>query len=145
MKYLNFSYPNILLSTLAFFSPVLAFGFSLGVDQDTTFGDTIMYVIDLLEILIPILTGLAFLAFFWGLSKFILNADKQAEIENGKNYMMWGVLALFILLTFTTIIGLISNELEIGDKNPYNNNILLPTDAVTPTTGSGPNSSGFTR
>ena len=32
--------------------------------------------------------------------------------------MAWGILVLFILLTFKTIIGLVSSDLEIGPKDP---------------------------
>src|SRR3989344_4229015 len=85
---------------------------------DSTFKTTIEYILDMIYVLVPILSGLAFIVFFWGLSKFILNADKPEKIKEGKNYMAWGILVLFILLTFKTIIGLVSSDLVIGPKDP---------------------------
>ncbi len=80
----------------------------------SNFKTLIQYLLDVLNILIPILSGLAFIVFFWGLSKFILNSNKPEEIKNGRTYMIWGVLVLFVLLTYTAIIGFVSNELEFG-------------------------------
>jgi len=126
------------LTISALLAPVSIFAFSL---KDSTFKITLGYITDTVNLAIPVLSGLAFLFFFWGLSKFILNADKQTEIENGKNYMMWGILALFILLSFRTIIGLISKELEIGDSKNYP---LIPY-VQSGQVEVGPNSTGFTR
>lgn len=79
-----------------------------------TFGSLIMEFILVLNLLVPILIGLAMIFFFWGLSKFILNADNQANIQKGKDYMLWGVLALFVLFSFDAIINLIASELGLG-------------------------------
>lgn len=75
----------------------------------------VLYVIDILNTLIPILFTLALLVFFWGLSKFILNSGSQTEVTNGKNYMIWGVVVLFILISFRAIISLVTSDLGFGD------------------------------
>ena len=115
LKYLG---PSIVL--LVF--PILAFGqtFSL---SNSTFKGVILEVLSIIKLLVPILFGLAFIVFFWGLSKFILNSGNKEGIEKGKNYMFWGILALFILLSFQTIISFVSNDLGIGDAR---NIPLLP-------------------
>ncbi len=115
----------LILSVFLF--PIFAFAdFSLGIDTPSKFGDFIIYLKDITNLLIPILFALAFIVFFWGVSKFILNSNKPEEIKNGRNYMMWGILVLFILLTFRTIIGLVSNDLGIGSKTPTIPTLLLP-------------------
>ena len=88
----------------------------------------------MLYAIFPILVTFAFMFFFWGLSKFILNAGSQEGIKKGRDYMMWGILALFILLTFRVIVGLIASDLEIGDTNK------LP---LLPTNNNGNNNSGI--
>ena len=80
------------------------------------FSCTVYRIVDIIYLIIPLLIGCAFIVFFWGLSKFILNSGSKTEIENGKNYMMWGIIVLFVLLTFRTIIGLIATDLEIGNS-----------------------------
>lgn len=94
----------------------------------SNFKSLIGYVISILDILVPILSGLAFVVFFWGLSKFILNSSKPEEIKIGKNYMAWAILALFILFTFRTIISLVSGDLGFGG-----NGFVIP---FLPTSGS---------
>ncbi len=84
----------------------------------TNFKTVVDYISDIIAILVPILVGIAFIVFFWGLSKFILNSGKPEEIKNGRTYMLWGILALFVLMTFRVIIPLIRNELEIGRESP---------------------------
>ena len=91
-----------------------------------TFGGVITYILGIIEILSPILFALAFLLFFWGMSKFILSSGNQADIQKGKNYMLWGILALFILLTFRSIITRVSTELELGGNTTQIP--LLPTN-----------------
>ena len=96
--------------------PILALGdFSLET-AGQTFQGLIVQAIDLLQLLYPILFTLAFLLFFWGLSKFILSAGNEAEVEKGKNYILWAILVLFILLTSRSIIDLITTE--FFDKSP---------------------------
>jgi hypothetical protein len=95
------------------FLPNLTLAFSL---KDSTFSGIITEVREIIALLLPLMIAAAFLFFFWGLTKFILNSNNEKEIETGKKYMIWGVLALFVLFTFRSIITLISNDLEIGDS-----------------------------
>ena len=102
------------------FLPSSALAFSL---SSSNFKQTITYVVSFINALIPVLFLAAFIIFFWGLSKFILHSDNQENVKKGRDYMMWGILALFILLTFRTITGLISNDLGFGNSTviPYLN------------------------
>lgn len=80
-------------------------------------GAVLRYVMEILNLVLPILFAAAFIVFFWGLSKFILNSSgSPADITKGKSYMMWGILALFILVSARAIISMATAELEIGDK-----------------------------
>ena len=58
------------------------------------------------ETLMPILTGLAFVAFLYNLSYFIYNSDNKNEQVQFKRYMVNSVIALFILLSAWGIVGL---------------------------------------
>lgn len=111
--------------------PFVSYAWSLGVSTDSTFSSFIDEVLSVIYVIIPILSTIAFIVFFWGLSKFILNSGSKEGIEKGKDYMLWGILALFILLTVRVIIGLIATDLDIGnsDKLPY-----LPQDGANVTT-----------
>ena len=59
----------------------------------------------LVNTLVPIAFTAALLFFFWGLAKFILNPDER---ESGRNLMIWGVIALFVIASvwgITKILG----------------------------------------
>ena len=73
----------------------------------------------LINPLIAILVGLALLAFFWGLLKFIfkIGGDEKAE-ESGKTIMKWGLIAMFVMLS---VMGII-NFFERALLRPANNN-----------------------
>ena len=76
----------------------------------------IAHVINLINLLIPVLFGVAFIVFFWGLSKFILGSGKPEEIVKGKSYMFWGIVALFAMVSLRAILDIVANNLlEIGD------------------------------
>lgn len=91
---------------------VFAADFSLA---GQNFKSIIQYISSMVFMLIPILISIAFIVFFWGLSKFVIGADNDQEVKKGKEFMLWGILALFILVSIRSILGIIAGDLEIGD------------------------------
>ena len=57
----------------------------------------------------PIVSGLALLAFFWGLARFIYGQANGQEklVEAGRKLMLWGVIALFIMFSIWGIISVL--------------------------------------
>ncbi len=46
--------------------------------------------------LIPIIFALILIYFFWGLAKFVLNSGDEDARTNGRQMMIWGLVALFV-------------------------------------------------
>ncbi len=115
---------HIKLAAIAFLVPIFSFAAVSTLAIGTNFKGIVCSVLELINILTPILSTLAFIVFFWGLSKFILSSGSEAEVTKGKTYMFWGILALFILLTFRSIIGLVAGDLGIDSSS---SGILLPS------------------
>ena len=63
----------------------------------------------LLNNLIPILVTLAVIFFFWGLALFIFSAGDETGREKGKSIMLWGIIALFIIVSIWGIIAVLQN------------------------------------
>ena len=111
-------------------SPIFYFLFSILLFPSITFafpGDLRSFVylfFTTFYIFKPILIGLAFLLFFWGVAKFILSAGNEKELDNGKQFMLWGVLALFLLTSFWGIMQFLSAQFDF----PQAGWPLLPTD-----------------
>jgi len=84
----------------------------------------------LINPLIAILVGLALLVFFWGLAKFIFRAGGDTKaVEEGKTLMIWGLIALFVMVSVWGIISFIQNAfLPGGGSTPTS----LPTSTGLP-------------
>ncbi len=78
------------------------------------FAGFISILLNLIALLIPVLIGLALLFFFWGLARFILKAGDVKAREDGKNIMIWGIVALFVMVSFWGLIAYAKRELEFG-------------------------------
>jgi hypothetical protein len=68
----------------------------------------------MLSYLFPLMISLALAAFFWGLGRFIYNSDSDDARENGRYFMIVGVVTLFIMVSVWGIVALIGSELQIG-------------------------------
>lgn len=59
-----------------------------------------------------ILMGVALLVFMWGLSRMLFKGDDKA-IKEGRNLMIWGVIALFVMVSVWAIVGFFQEEVGI--------------------------------
>jgi len=59
---------------------------------------------NIIDNLIPIIAALALLFFFWGLATFILAAGDEEKRKSGKQMMIWGIVALFVMAAIWGII-----------------------------------------
>jgi hypothetical protein len=68
----------------------------------------------LIDIALPIVVAIGLLAFFWGLVKFIF-AGAEAK-EEGKTLMIWGLVALFVMVSVWGLVRFIGNAIGITDQ-----------------------------
>ncbi len=69
------------------------------------FSQLVGIFINLINITLPVISGLALLVFIWGLVKFIAKAGDEKGHEEGITLMKWGLIALFVMLSFSAIIA----------------------------------------
>ena len=77
-----------------------------------------------------IVVGLAFVFFFWGIAQFILNAADSKARADGRQKMIWGVIALFVLFSVYGLIRFIAANLGIdttANGGTGGNNTALPS------------------
>lgn len=65
----------------------------------------------ILNLLVPILITVAVLWFFWGLIEYIKGGPEDKD--KGKFYMIWAVIALFVMVSVFGLIGLIGTTFSI--------------------------------
>ena len=66
----------------------------------------------------PIVVGLALLAFFWGLAKYIFSAGDEGARDKGKEIMIWGIVALFVMISVWGIVNFIGTSLGLDNTGP---------------------------
>lgn len=64
--------------------------------------------------IIPLLFTLAIAAFIWGIIQYFLNPDNEENRKKGKDYMLWGLISLFVMVSVWGIVAVISNTFGIG-------------------------------
>lgn len=62
---------------------------------------------DLVAILIPIVIAIGLLFFIWGLVQFIAASGDEGAKEEGKRKMIWGVVALFVMVAVWGLVELL--------------------------------------
>ena len=108
---------KIIYSILAF-SPTLALAVAANGASaaDLTFLDTLTKQVGkAVGSLIPIMFALALIWFFWGLIKFIRSAGDPKEAANGKNIMIYGVIAIAVMISIYGIVFWLQNLLGISN------------------------------
>ena len=67
------------------------------------------------NLLIPIVFALALLYFFWGLATYILSSGDPEKKEEGRNKMVWGIVALFVMASIWGLVNFLQDALDIDE------------------------------
>ncbi|MEK7208690.1 MAG: pilin [Patescibacteria group bacterium] len=108
-----------LVPGLAFFLPLVMFAATLDSIADQ--------VQDILNLIVPIIMTLALIYFFIGLGKYILSAGDEEKKGEGRNIMIYGVIALFVMAAVWGLVKVISDTFGIDPTAPpVDSNTLIP-------------------
>jgi len=108
---------KVILTTLAL---VPAFAFAQTLGNVETFVRSIGRLVDLA---LPIVVGIALLAFFWGLVKFIFAQGDETAKADAKKIMLWGLIALFVMISVWGLVRFIGTALGVNQGDT----ITVPT------------------
>lgn len=64
--------------------------------------------------------SVAFLVFIWGVIEFVIKADSK-EKEKGKQFMIYGIIGLFVMTSIWGIIKLLTTTFG------FNSTVIIPT------------------
>jgi uncharacterized membrane protein len=67
---------------------------------------------------VPFLFTLAVVGFIWGIIQFYLNPENEEKRKNGKTFMIWGIIALFVMVTMWGLVGVLTNTFGIKTLIP---------------------------
>ena len=71
---------------------------------------------DLINLATPIVVALALLFFFWGLATYILNANDEKARKEARAKMIYGLIALFLMVSVWGIINVIRDTFDLDDS-----------------------------
>lgn len=106
---------KFIISAIAF-SPMLALAQTLPTNPNPSSGiaNLINSVKNIVSLALPVVVGLALLGFFWGLMRFIFSAGNEDAKEEGKRIMIYGIIALFVMVAVWGLVGFIAGALGVG-------------------------------
>lgn len=116
------------------YSPTTSTGCSSTDSSGTaTFGSIGCLISNLTNNVVKMLAGLfgacALTVFMYGLVIFIKDAGIPAEVEKGKKFMLWGLVALFVMVSVWGIVRLFQSLTGI---NPTQTQVVIPTVCTNP-------------
>ena len=80
-----------------------------------TIGGILSSIWQIVTAFIPVAFGAAVVFFFFGMAKFILHAGDDQQRSEGKQIMLWGIIALFIISSIWGIVYLLANFFGVGN------------------------------
>jgi len=85
----------------------------------TRISDVLLTFTGLLNLIPPILLALAIIYFMFGLVTYILNSSKDSgNRSEAIEIMIWGGIAIFVMVTITSIIRIVQNTFGVTGRDP---------------------------
>jgi len=68
--------------------------------------------------LVPFLVTLAMAGFIWGVIQYYLNPGNEEKRKNGKNFIIGGLIALFVIVAMWGLVGILTGTLGLSVTIP---------------------------
>jgi hypothetical protein len=92
---------------------------TFAVNTPRTFSDLIGIFISIVQLLIILLGALSLVVFLWGLSRFILSAGDEKQHSEGRRYIMWGIIALFVMSSAWGLVAILTETFGVRLFIPF--------------------------
>ncbi len=93
----------------------------VGAQELTNVRTFLLSVGRLIDLALPMVIALALLYFFWGLAKFVLSAGNEVDKDKGRNMMIWGLVALFVMVSVWGLVAFIGRALGVDQGQSLSN------------------------
>ena len=70
--------------------------------------------VDILDPIIGVLLLLATVVFLWGIVKYIFAGDDTEKLKEARQFIMWGIVGLFVMISVWGLVELINNTFLIN-------------------------------
>lgn len=113
---------KFLIATSAYLLPVVALA---GEGDGVSLYEAIDQINMLINTVIPFLVGLAVLVIIWGVFNYISGAGDEEKRAQAKQYIIWGVVGVFIMLSVWGLVNLLTNT-AVLDESPDASPLVNP-------------------
>lgn len=63
---------------------------------------------------IPLIFAIAVVIFIWGVVQFVLNADDTEKKAKGRDFMIWGIIALTVMVGFWGLVKVVGSTFGVN-------------------------------
>lgn len=82
-------------------------------------GDLISYVSCIIShSVIPLIFVLAIASIVWGIVQYVINNDEEAKKAKGKSFMIWGIIALSVMVSVWGLVSILTDTFNIDFSVP---------------------------
>ncbi|MDQ5971602.1 MAG: hypothetical protein QG566_548 [Patescibacteria group bacterium] len=72
----------------------------------------------IVQSIVPLLFALAIVGFIWGVIQMVMNPEDAEKRKQGKQFMVWGIIALFVMVSVWGLVQIVSNTFGINPIVP---------------------------
>ena len=91
-------------------------------DANPKLGTLLNYITCLIsKSVIPLIFALATASLIWGVVQYVINTDDEAKKAKGKQFMLWGIIALTVMFTVWGLVGILGKTFGIQNVIPQLN------------------------
>ena len=83
-----------------------------------TIEDVLVKIQDIVEAVIPIIFGLAFVVFLWGMYKYISAAEEGGK-EEGRNLIIYSIIGLFVMVSVWGLVKVLDETFVINENTTF--------------------------
>lgn len=127
MKKIKKHFDKIFIASLALVMPFTAFAQYKVTSGDScldefnrvgTLGAFAKYVGCVIQdAIVPLLFIIAMVVFIWGVLKFIQGSENEETREKGKQFMLWGIIGLAVMLSVWGLVSIFTKSVGLDGKS----------------------------
>lgn len=77
--------------------------------QPKNFAEFVGILVSILNAVIPLIFGLAFIAILWAGAQMVLHSDNAQKLADGRRTILWGIIVLVIMVGMWGLVNVIAN------------------------------------
>ena|SRR3989338_10218543 len=81
-----------------------------------TYTDLLTRLNGIINLIVPVILGLAVLVIIWGVFNYIVGAGDEEKRAQAKTYIIWGVIGIFIMLSVWGLVNILVNTFDLSDR-----------------------------